>query len=256
MSPLENNAGGPRAALLAHARDRIRLSVRDAKDGPHAVRRLGGCEQACTLLTLASLDTDGDGRLRESEYERYKEVGAQLVESTKNFHLNAGVVAALVLSVVFPFAYEENETLTSLAEALTAEPWSYVRIADLTSFLGIQLAVSTSFLTVLISSRLYTQISFWMPNLDSQLWFINESAAATSYLEAAKNFTLFATLLSLSLETAVTATFFDALAYAPLCVLALSYVYFELTLSAKCRMRLGRDLQRLDLGLGGESPSA
>ena len=91
----------------------------------------------------------------------------------------------------------------------------------------------------------YTQLSFWMPNLDSQLWFINESSTATSFLETSKNLTLFSTLLALGLETAVTTTWLNALGFIPLVVLACSYYFVETSLSARCIDRLGSDLERL-----------
>lgn len=153
-----------------------------------------------------------------------------------------------MLSIVFPLAYEENETLENLVvSAQSADGTSYdpARLADLTSFLAVQLAVATSFLTVMLSSRLYTQLAFWMPTLDAQLWFVNESASSMHFLETAKNVTLFATLLTLSLETAVTATWYDGIAYVPLAILVVGFVCFERNLSSKCKERLGRELHQL-----------
>ena len=78
-----------------------------------------------------------------------------------------------------------------------------------------------------------------------EFWFIKESAAATAFLEWAKNLTLFATLLALSLETAVTTTWLNLLAFIPILVLVASYSFVELTLSRKCYNRLGADLHAL-----------
>lgn len=226
-----------------HVRQQVRRGVAGTTSPAAAVGALGGCERACTLAALASLDTDGNGKLSKDEYERYVTVGGALVESTKNFHLNAGVVAALVLSVVYGLAYEENESLASLA---SKESWrDMATVADLTSFLAMQLAVATSFLTVLVSSRLYTQLAFWMPNLDSQLWFIDASATMSGHLESFKNLTLFSTLLALSLETAVTATWLDLVAFLPLALLGLFYAHLELSLSRRVRDRLGHELARI-----------
>lgn len=209
LAPNAARSADPMNRMLLDARERVRLCASQAKSNRLSlISRLGGPERACIVLQLASLDTDGNGQIAPEEKERYAQLGSQLVESTKSFHLNAGVVAALVLSVVFGLAYDENDALTNLSQpgswgAIGSAGWTK-SFADLLSFLAMQLAVSTAFLTVLLSSRLYTQLSFWMPNLDSQLWFINESATATAFLEFAKNLTLFATLLALGLETAVT----------------------------------------------------
>jgi hypothetical protein len=243
-----------RSQLLADARARVRECAGRAANNTKLVRMLGGPEPACIMLSLASLDADGNGNLAPEELERYAQLGERLVESTKNFHLNAGVVAALGLSVVFGLAYEENDSLKSVADPETWGPigsqaWT-TAIADLTSFLAMQLAVSMAFVTVLLSSRMYTQISFWMPNLDSQLWFINESAGATAFLEWAKNVTLFSTLLALGLETAVTTTWLNLLAFIPIVALVASYAFVESTLSRKCYDRLGADLHKLAASTG------
>ena len=242
------------AELLTTARDKVTFAVNSTSTPKAAVYALGGPEQACTHLSLASLDVDADGKLGADEYERYKNIGEKIIENAKNFYLNAGVVSALVLSVVFGLAYEENETLEQLVAEAAAESssgydastnWDTARMADLTSFIGMQCAVATSFLTVLMSSRLYTQLAFWMPTIDAQLWFIHESAAIMHYLELSKNFTLVATLLALTLETAVTATWYDALACIPLAVIITSYIFMEWSLSSKCCERLGVELQRV-----------
>jgi len=231
-----------RNEMLMDARARVLEAVGATSSGEAAVAYLGGCERASTMLVLASLDTDGDGNLTQSEHDRYLAVGAQLVESTKNFHLNTGVVSALVLSVVFGLAYEEHETLASLAETTD---WNQQAISDLTSFLAMQTAVSTSFVTVLLSSRLFTQITFWMPDLDAQLWYIDASANVTSWLESCKNFTLFATLLTLGLEGAVTTTWLNGLAFVPLVLCIVFYSMCESGLSRKSAQRLGTGLIRL-----------
>ena len=52
----------------------------------------------------------------QPEPHHTQESGQRLVEATKDAHLNAGVVAALVLSILFPLAYEEKEALSRLSE--------------------------------------------------------------------------------------------------------------------------------------------
>ena len=235
-----SDGASARVVMLANARERLAVAVKTSSTPAQTIRKLGGCERASTLLVLASLDVDGDGSLTPSELDRYQSAGAQLIEATKNYHLNNGVVAALVLSVVFGLAYEEKATLEGLAQL---DSWTQSAVADVTSFVAMQLSVSTS--SVLISSRLYTQITFWMPDLDAQLWFINESATVTSYLESCKNFTLFATLLTLGLEGAVTTTWLNVLAFIPVITLVAAYVFVEQSLSRRSEARLGTDLRRV-----------
>ena len=68
-----------------------------------------------------------------------------------------------MLSVLYPLAYDENDALESLA---SKEVWGVEAYSDLASFVAMQCAVTTSMLTVLISSRVYTQLAFWMPTLE------------------------------------------------------------------------------------------
>ena len=77
------------AALLTNARTKVREAVKRAEGAANpdafVVAALGGPEQACTYITLASFDVDADGNLSAEEADDYKNHGAQLVESTKNF---------------------------------------------------------------------------------------------------------------------------------------------------------------------------
>jgi hypothetical protein len=228
---LSDAAAVTRSGLRTTRASAAIAQLEKARKSRRPVASLGGSANACTLLALAGLDADGDGDWSASDVETSK----GLVEATKDAQLNAGVVAALVLSILFPLAYEEKEALLRLSEA---QSWSYASISDCTSFISMQLAVSAAFVTVLISSRLYTQVAFWMPSLESQLWYITESSSATSLLEWSKNLTLLATLVTLTLETAVSLTWLDALAYMPLGLTAVSWVGIEVTLTRKCHTHL------------------
>ncbi|KAL1521775.1 hypothetical protein AB1Y20_021428 [Prymnesium parvum] len=229
-------------ALDAHSSSARSLTQRAkaqllAAHGHHdPVRLLGGSARVCTLLALSSLDSDGDGQLSEDEAEQAK----SLVEATLNSHLNVGVVAALVLSVLFPLAYEEKSTLADLA---ISEHWGTVEWSDLTSFVAVQLAISASAVSVFMSSRMYAQVSFWLPSLEARLWYISISSSTTTFLETIKNFTLFATLLSLGLETAVSATWLDTLAFSPIVLLTFSWVVMEMSLSRQCSQHLAIELR-------------
>ena len=67
-----------------------------------AFANIGGHEGAGPLLFLASLDSNGDGIVSAQEVEAFQENAKQLVESCHNFCLNLGLVAALILSIVYP----------------------------------------------------------------------------------------------------------------------------------------------------------
>jgi hypothetical protein len=78
------------------------------------IQRLGGEEKVCVLLTLLSVNPDFDNSLNRDEEAAFTAMADRLISATSSFHLNAGVVAALVLSVLFPLAYEEDDTIADL----------------------------------------------------------------------------------------------------------------------------------------------
>ena len=131
------------------------------------VKRLGGLEGACTAIALAKLDVDGDGSFSEEERAFFEETANKLVESTLNFNINTGVVAALILSMVFPFAMSAPES---------DQQWeSSVQVALLMLYLiFMQLSLACSLSLIYISSRMYVHIVYWMPNVYSQIWYVRQ----------------------------------------------------------------------------------
>ena len=53
--------------LLADARAKVRECTGRSQSHPHLIRLLGGPEPACILLSLASLDADGNGTIDKEE---------------------------------------------------------------------------------------------------------------------------------------------------------------------------------------------
>ena len=113
-----------------------------------------------------------------------------------------------MLSVLFPLAYEEDDTIAALDEERSwlntaafaeSESCSAPHVAPqghesrvsprllerrhderstaraVASFVTNFLAVGSATLTVLLSSRLYTQLWFWMPDVEAQLWYVRRS---------------------------------------------------------------------------------
>ena len=189
-------------------------------------------------LALARMDVDGDGSLSEEDLS----VAQRLVDATKDELLNAGVVAALILSIMFPLAYEENEALIHLQQRSSDGGWDWRDWSELTSFLANQLAVCSAFMTVVLSSMMYTQISFWMPTLEAQLWYVVASAHGQALVGLAKQTTVYASLGTLALETAVTGTPIDAIAFAPIVTVGGATLYAHVTLSRACKTFLNEKL--------------
>ena len=232
-----------RRGAWKNAHEARELLVRTSKaDDP--VAELGGCAGACMMLAIARMDVDGDGSFDEEDLNSAQ----RLVDGTMNELLNAGVVAALILSIMFPLAYEENEALLEL-KLHAAEGWDWRHWSDLTSFLANQVAVCSAFMTVVLSSMMYTQISFWMPTLEAQLWYVVTSAHGQSLVTLTKQTTVYASLGTLALETAVTGTPLDFIAFAPIVAVGAATLYAHVTLSRACKAYLNEKLRVSDRSL-------
>ena len=199
------------------------------------VRALGGCEAAAFTMTLAEVDVDSDGKIASEDLEATQ----RMVDSTRDELLNAGVVAALILSIMYGLAYDENETLLSL---YSSEAWDWQEISDLTSFLANMTAVCSAFVTVYLSSMMYSQISFWMPTLEAQLWYVSMSRKAAAWVSLSKDLTIYASLTTLALEVAVTGGWLDLLAYAPVVALGIVAIVCQLTLVPQCKAFLAEQV--------------
>lgn len=191
-------------------------------------------------LTLARVDVSADGQLSAADVEEAQ----RLVEATKSELLNDGVIAALILSIMYPMAYEEKDALTSLHESQAS--WGWGDWSGLLSLLANFASVSTAIITVFLTSIMYTQLSFWMPTLEARLWYVGMSHFATSITGLAKNMTIFASLLTLALETAVTKSAMDYIAFMPLLTLLLTAFAVTTSLNRKCKAYLASELIKVD----------
>ena len=75
--------------MLRIAEESIGEAVNNSKPNSNPIYALGGCEKACTLMAIAMLDTDGDGRLTPDDGMEVIEVGQRLVSSNKDFQAPA-----------------------------------------------------------------------------------------------------------------------------------------------------------------------
>ena len=174
-------AGGAREGAALMSKD-ARETLSEAAGTSNPVAALGGCSQAALLLSLANIDADGNGKVTNEELQ----ASSSLIEAYKDELLNAGVVAGLVLSALYEFAYAEDETLSRLHSLDGSDAsWTVGEIADLMSMLANFLCVATCSVTILICATLYLHIAVWMPSIESQLWYVSRSSRIFAVVEAA-----------------------------------------------------------------------
>ena len=171
-----------RRALYAEMRKaRARLqSMQDAAGNNFTVMQVlkeaGGHEGLASLIMFARLDRDHSGDIGDEELRDYQESAKMIVDANLNFALNTGVVAALLLSVVYPmsFALQVKEVTFDATPVINA-----LLMLRIIGFGCSHIAVALSFVLLTFSARIYTQISFWMPSLESQIWYtVRESKTA------------------------------------------------------------------------------
>ena len=116
-------------------------------------------------------------------------------------------------------AYAEDTVLLDIHEILDSDKpwrtWEVEDVADVTSFLADFTCVTLSVLSVILSSVMYTQMSFWMPSLEAQLWYIGMSATTEDMIDVFKDLTVIFGLLTLGCQCAVTKSFLDLIAFIP-----------------------------------------
>ena len=206
----------------------------------NTIWKLGGCEGVASAIFLANLDANGDGEIGADELLAYKEKGQKLVEATLALSLNAGVTAALLLSVVFPLAINPFDPEISERFAFSDETAEIFLLLSYTCWL---LMCCISLMTLFISTRVYTFLSFWMPTLESQLWLLQDSSKWILMLAMFPMFMMYLAPVALVLSGLAVAGWFGLLGLIPLVVWYTCHYLFEGHFH-KCHLRLQVEARR------------
>ena len=156
--------------------------------------KIGRHEGLFTLFRLVQLDRDGDGRISDEEYQHFQDDGKILVDAYLSNFTSDGVVVALILSLLYPLVFEADFAF-SLDSSFEFEG----SLLDFTTFTLIYVSISLAIFCLAALSALYLQLSFHMPDVTSQLWYIRTIIPFLSAMVTIKNLTL--TVSSLALCT-------------------------------------------------------
>mmetsp|Transcript_36653 Transcript_36653/g.67193 ORF Transcript_36653/g.67193 Transcript_36653/m.67193 type:complete len:281 (+) Transcript_36653:129-971(+) len=133
---------------------------------------LGGHEGAGLKMRVAGLDEDNNGTVSEKELKEQEEQVQIMLDSCKEFLLTCGVVASLVLSILFPIAIDSQEVDDDTVDFLGEDGADILKhVHDGLLGAGTVIAI----LAVLISVRNYVQLIFWMPTKKDQVLFVQTS---------------------------------------------------------------------------------
>jgi len=227
----------------------------------------GGHEGWAVDIRLAALDSDSDGILDDQTIENYMQIGARVVDATKDFATNNGVVGALMVSVLLPVSVQmildydsvfndESSELLLAEQERVAGAAPVVQLATLNgryggyanldvrfycnavAFMLMTLATFLGIMLVAVCARIYTQISFWMPNLESKVWYAQYMADTLQSLETMKTSLLIFTIISLVLMATAKALWMGLALGIP-AVIALGWYWrLELSASSACSQQL------------------
>jgi len=144
------------------------------KSIPSVKRGIDGVEGLAITLSLAILDKDGDGIITNKEYEAYLDSSKEKLDNAYSQLLNVGVVAALILSMLFPLAAGSPITPSEECEKFFGHNTVHV---FLHIYYGLVIFVIAASLVALYTTmRTYTVMGFWITNQQTRMNYLSVSA--------------------------------------------------------------------------------
>lgn len=133
--------------------------------------KYGGQEGRAIKFAIASLDRNNDGELSSEELERLDDRIDKIVEKALSMLLNAGVVSALILSMVFNWTFSD---LSHAQESIDffGEKCCYVFHVFFIVF--VNLAVFGSFVLIYVTVRMYTHLAFWLASSEFKIKYLEK----------------------------------------------------------------------------------
>lgn len=183
------------SALFKTAKDQVEPFVHAANrwEREKALQGLGMNEGLYFTMRILELDANCDGKITEIEVAKFETLGKEMVSAYQQFFTNTGVVTALILSLIFPIAFELE---------LTGAEASREYIMNIVAYVFLQVSVTCCMLVLVYSAIMHSQLSFFMPNIACQLWYLDRVRKWLVYFEVVKN----ATYIFLSISMICKAT--------------------------------------------------
>lgn len=204
---------------------------------------VGGNEGISFLIQLAELDRDGNGKLNPEEMDIFKVKVEKLYDVHLNTFLNAGVVVALILSIIFSIPIDNPLVVNwDGSHEYTKEREFALR---LTAYCCVNVAICLGASTLVATSLMYSQLAFWMPNLMMQIWYMGKIRPLMPLVEVGKNCCVLFSGGYLLFQSLAEAAWLGVVASLPLLGPALVLLYFLFFLKYSIDLRLQEDSRRL-----------
>lgn len=133
--------------------------------------KLGGAEAISLKIQNTLLDKDHNGQISEEEIKNGEEIRKNTVDQALSLLTTAGVVGALLASIITPLVYSPL-IISDLSEEYFHP--STVEAFSVLYRIFISFSLVLSFVLIWQSTRKFLQLSFWMPNLDMKSWYLSE----------------------------------------------------------------------------------
>jgi len=270
-APKENPDGIPQILAdqlkAAQAVLKAQHAARNSAINMLSIWARGGHEGWAVDIRLAALDHDSDGILNDEIIDDYMQMSERVADGVKDFATNNGVVAALMISVLLPLSIQmindydtifedETEARALAAQEQAAGTFQSVQYATLdgrysgwdnvdvpfycnaVAFVMINLSSLLAIMLVAVCARIYTQISFWMPNLESKVWYAQMMADTLQSLETMKTLLLILTMSSMVLMAFAKAVWLGIASAVPTVLLMWWYLRLELKVNDLCTKQL------------------
>jgi len=202
-----------------------------------------GMEERAVHLVLAALDAEGDGRLTDEERNKYEDVGQKLVDRTMQMCLNSLVVAALLISLFTPYAFEDLQVSEKAEEYFSERFRSGLQTLHDTL---ITLMISSNICIFMASVYILTVLMSWLPQLDAQQWWISNNHGLLMFVQVIVPLNISLVIAALTVPAGLLVSPRKGLiaTFTIACVLSF-YIGFIIPNQASCRAMQVRQARRI-----------
>mmetsp|Transcript_21276 Transcript_21276/g.35638 ORF Transcript_21276/g.35638 Transcript_21276/m.35638 type:complete len:266 (-) Transcript_21276:258-1055(-) len=135
--------------------------------------QIGGAEGIALKIQHVKMDKDGDGSVSIEELKNGEEQQKESIDQALTLLVNAGVVAALIFSVLYSTALaplEPSGESTRFLGDICCTVFSYIY------YIGVLVSLISSITCIAVSTRMYLHLSVWMATLELKTWYITEKS--------------------------------------------------------------------------------
>lgn len=214
--------------MMKQATDaRAKLAMWDHKASDGNWNQFGGLEGICTLLRIASLDRDGDGKITSEELQRFEETSVKLIDDAATLLTNTGVVSALVLTMFVPIELAEPSSDTLETFHTGANVLMYF------SFVFDMLVVACALVLVFMSALVLLFLSN-LPSHKAKLEYLRGSSSAFQFQAVTMYVELFTCALSIFFRGLLESPKVGFAAVLPIMFVTLWFLKWALPSLGKC----------------------